>query len=330
MPHLHIIRAGKPAAYPDQAIYAEFAARRFGLVFTLLDGESGLAFSVKSQNRRMVFGGGRGSYFPQNNATASTLAADKYLSAVVLEAADIATLGGAYVFLNARHRAHRSPGHERADAIARFHALGGKAFVKPLAGSRGDFAQRIDDETALRLYLDEVARYYDSVIVQEIVEGDEYRIFVLDDAVLYSARKQVPVVIGDGASTLRKLLHARDAALTAHGISSVAIDEGLDVVPAPGERRIVPGRMNRSAGGGMILADPPDGAADLAIKALQALGLRAGGVDLFTGIDADVSMRVIEINANPSIRFLEDAGRDDLILEIWRHTFTAMGLLDES
>ena len=38
-------------------------------------------------------------------------------------------------------------------------------------------------------------------------------------------------------------------------------------------------------------------------------------------------MRVIEVNANPSIRFLEQCGREDLILKIWRHTFTAMGLL---
>jgi hypothetical protein len=38
-------------------------------------------------------------------------------------------------------------------------------------------------------------------------------------------------------------------------------------------------------------------------------------------------MAVIEINANPSIRFLEDSAREDLILTIWRHTFTSVGLL---
>jgi hypothetical protein len=36
---------------------------------------------------------------------------------------------------------------------------------------------------------------------------------------------------------------------------------------------------------------------------------------------------VIEVNANPSIRLLEDSDRPDLILQIWRHTFSAMGLL---
>ena len=38
-------------------------------------------------------------------------------------------------------------------------------------------------------------------------------------------------------------------------------------------------------------------------------------------------MRVIEVNANPSIRLLEESNRSDLILKIWHHTFSAMGLL---
>ena len=33
------------------------------------------------------------------------------------------------------------------------------------------------------------------------------------------------------------------------------------------------------------------------------------------------AMRVIEVNANPSIRLLEESGRGDLILKIWHHTF---------
>ena len=36
---------------------------------------------------------------------------------------------------------------------------------------------------------------------------------------------------------------------------------------------------------------------------------------------------IIEVNANPSIRLLEQSGRGDLILKIWHHTFSTMGLL---
>ncbi len=68
---------------------------------------------------------------------------------------------------------------------------------------------------------------------------------------------------------------------------------------------------------------------DIARRAVEALGLRAGAVDLFADIGDDpAAMRVIEVNANPSIRFLEDSGRSDLILRIWRHTFASLDLLD--
>ena len=39
------------------------------------------------------------------------------------------------------------------------------------------------------------------------------------------------------------------------------------------------------------------------------------------------AIEIIEVNSNPSIRLLEDSDRGDLILKIWHHTFSAMGLL---
>ena len=66
----------------------------------------------------------------------------------------------------------------------------------------------------------------------------------------------------------------------------------------------------------------------LAKNAARAVGLRVAAVDLFTDIGGDPeAMAVIEVNSNPSIRLLEQSGRGDLILKIWHHTFTAMGLL---
>jgi hypothetical protein len=72
--------------------------------------------------------------------------------------------------------------------------LGGAAFVKPLTGSRGDFAQAVHGEAALVRYFDDVVKYYDAILIQPIVEGTEYRVFLLDDDVLYSARKYRPSV----------------------------------------------------------------------------------------------------------------------------------------
>ncbi|MBR1155168.1 RimK family alpha-L-glutamate ligase [Bradyrhizobium sp. JYMT SZCCT0428] len=325
-------RQGKPGFYPDQSIYAEFACAEFGLTFRDLDGGSGLIFSIASKAKSLHFGAGRCSWYPQNNATASTLASDKYFTGKVLEEAGVRTIGGEYFFLHDRYRAHRPLGHERDDALAYFRKLGAAAFVKPLTGSRGDFAQRVQDEAALTRYLDDVAKYYDAVLIQPVVEGVEFRIFLLDDDALYCARKYPPFVRGDGVYTLRELFTAHNDALRARGLSPVSpgdSDSSLDAVLAKDERRDIPGRMNLSAGGTMVLeAAPSEAAVTLAKKATSALGLRVAAVDLFAGIGGEPgAATVIEVNSNPSIRLLEESDRGDLILKIWHHTFSSMGLL---
>ncbi len=45
-------------------------------------------------------------------------------------------------------------------------------------------------------------KYYDAVLIQPIVEGSEYRVFLLDDDVLYCARKHPPSVTGDGVHSV--------------------------------------------------------------------------------------------------------------------------------
>lgn len=327
-------RKSRPAPYPDQAIHAEFACSRFGLTFEEIDGGTGLVFRVSSATASRYFGGGRCSAFPQNDATAATLATDKYFTNRILEQAGIATLGGRYFFLHARHQAYRQPGHERSDALAYFATLNHSAFVKPLHGSRGDFAQPIAGAQALSRYLDEVSQYYDSVLIQPIVTGNEYRIFLLDQEVVYIARKHPPFIVGDGVHSVRELIAAHNRVLQSHGLSPVSAECGdaalAETILTVGQRHQISGRMNRSAGGTMSFATPQhfQAARTLAQRASQALGLRAAAVDIFTEIGGDpAAMAVIEINANPSIRFLEDSDRADLILQIWHHTFTSIGLL---
>ena len=120
MRNLEEFRSGKPAAYPDQSVYAAYACAEFGLDFTDIDAGTGLVFSVSSATRSLHFGAGRCSWYPQNDATASTLASDKYFAGRILAQAGVAAFGGEYFFLHDRHRAHRPAGHERGDALAHF------------------------------------------------------------------------------------------------------------------------------------------------------------------------------------------------------------------
>lgn len=333
MRNLQEFRAGKPASYPDQAVYAAYASAEFGLGFDDIDGGTGLAFRVASPTKTAYFGAGRCSWYPQNNATAATLASDKYFASRILEDAGITTLGGNYYFLSTRHRALRPAGHERDDAFDYFRQLNGSAFLKPLTGSRGDFAQAISDEASLGRYLDTVAPHYDAVLMQPLVSGSEYRIFLLDGEVVYSVSKFPPSLEGDGSRRVRDLLFAHNAALKSRGLS--AIDPAtlphaeLDIILPTGERWEIPGRMNLSAGGRMAFASPDAGALTMAREAVRALGLRAAAVDLYADLRGNPkSAAVIEVNSNPSIRLLEELQRVDLILKIWRHAFSAVGLLD--
>jgi hypothetical protein len=334
MRNVREFRAGKAAFYPDQAVYAAYACAEFGLSFEDLDGGTGLVFRVSADRRSIHFGAGRCCWYPQNNATSTTLAVDKYFANRILDAAGIATLGGDYFFLSEFHRSHRPAGHEREDAFAYFRKLNGAAFVKPLTGSRGDFAQRLHGEAALDRYLVEVARHYDSVLIQPIAAGCEYRIFLLDDEIAYCVRKSPPFLLGDGVRSIRDLLIAHNAELRARGLSSIAVtaieEFSLDDVLPAGKRRELPGRMNLSAGGTMTFEAPgSEAACAMARCAARLLGLRVAAVDLFADIDGKADeVRIIEVNSNPSIRLLEESGRDDLILKIWRHTFSAVGLLD--
>jgi hypothetical protein len=333
MRNLQEFRAGKPATYPDQAVYAAYASAELGLDFEGIDGDAGLVFRVASKARAVYFGAGRCSWYPQNNATAATLASDKYFANCILRDAGIANLGGNYFFLGTRHRALRPAGHERADAVEYWKKLGGSAFAKPLTGSRGDFAQAIGDETALARYLDEVAASYDAVLLQPVVGGREYRVFLLDDEVIYCARKFPPAFEGDGTHCVRDLLIEHNATLRARGLSTidptVIARADLDHVLPAGERWEIAGRTNLSAGGHMAFASPDPAVLETARKAARALGLRAAAVDLFTDIGGDPDeVAIIEVNSNPSIRLLEELQRPDLILKIWRHAFSAVGLVD--
>jgi hypothetical protein len=333
MQDLRELRAGKPAYYPDQAVYAAFACAEFGLDFEDVGGGTGLIFRVASESKAVYFGAGRCSWYPQNNAAAATLASDKYFANRILEYSNIAALGGDYFFLSDRHRGLRPAGHERADAFGTFKKLNQSAFLKPLTGSRGDFAQAIHDEAMLARYLDEVAVHYDAVLMQPIVRGIEYRIFLLDEEVVYSARKFPPALEGDGTRSVRNLLDAHNAALKARGLSAIdpaAIAPGdLGRVLPAGERWEIPGRTNLSVGGHMEFGSPNPTALAMARNAVRALGLRAAAVDLFTDIGGNPDVvAIIEVNSNPSIRLLETLQRPDLILKIWRHTFSAIGLIN--
>lgn len=323
--------------YPAQTRYVRRACEALGLRFADLDQGGGYLYAISDGRHEIVSGSGPICAYPLNSAPAYGVSRDKHHTNAVLARAGLPTIPEEIFFLDARRAKLRPPGRERADALAAFARMAHPVFCKPNQGSHGDFAEIASDETAFRDYVERVSKRYDTILLQPVLAGDEYRIFCLDGETLFATRKAEFTLSGDGEKTLRELVHAHNAPLVDIGISPV--DEGAalasaaahhnlaaDHVPARGEKLILPGRRNLTAGSDVadFTTEVPPPLAILALGAAKAIGLRVAGVDIF-----DVSparnlseLVVIEVNGNPGMQSLEAVGRDDLIDEIWRTILT--------
>jgi hypothetical protein len=323
------LRAGKPMPYPDQALYLESACAHHGVPFAVLDGDGGTLVRIGEGPRGCVIATtGRTCVYPPNSASAMAIATDKHFTRLALDAWGVANLGGEVFFLDARMKNMRRPGHEIENAHALMAARGYRAFCKPLAGSRGDFAERISSRRAFEDWFARVGRVHDAILIQDVFEGEEYRVFLVDDDVIFAMQRFAPVLHGDGVRTLRALHEAFAAKQMAAGLSPSVLPASRDAsaVLAEGETVTLADRRNASAGApGRLVDDAPPDVLRLARDAREAVGLRVTGVDVMVTRDAT---RIIEVNGNPAIASLEALGREDLILRLWGEVFVRMGLID--
>ncbi len=311
-------------AYPEQALYVSRVCTQLGLTFTDLNDGNGYLFSVSDGARRFVSGAGAICSYPLNSASAYAVSRDKAHTAAALNAAGVPTIPGALYFVTSHFAALRPAGHEASDAIAAFAAYGRPMFCKPNMGARGDFAEIVGWVEGFRAYIERVRDRYDAILLQPVIDGDEYRVFCIDGQPVFVTAKGGFTLTGDGVRTLGALLREQNAMLVAAGISPFdeTVLPGAARVPVNGEIVALPGRRNLSAGGGIagFSTDVPRALADIASRAAEAVGLRVSGVDIFDVSPArDLSdLTVIEVNGNPSIASLSRIGRDDLVDRIWQ------------
>ena len=312
---------------PDPARYAMDAAAAIGADYADLDESRGYLFRVSKNGRRVVAGAGGISSFPINSATAFTLSRDKAHTKSVLRSVGLPVIEGGLFFAHSLRAGLRGPGREVDDARAFAAQLGYPVFAKPNQGSRGNFAEILADDAAMQDYAKRVAVEFESFLIEPVMRGPEHRVLIHDGAVVFHAMKQAPALLGDGHRTAQRLLSQLNEELAGTGVSpwpaSVLAIAGRDPasIPARGERILLPGRRNLSAVGEIesFSDSAPPVLANLAAKAVAALGLRIGAVDLFDlSPRGDLSQPVIiEVNGNPGLKTLELAGRSDLIRKIW-------------
>jgi glutathione synthase/RimK-type ligase-like ATP-grasp enzyme len=311
-------------AYPEQALYVSRVCAELGLIFTDLNDGNGYLFSVSDGVHRFVSGAGAICSYPLNSASAYAISRDKAHTAAALKTSGVPAIPGELYFVTDHFAALRPTGHEIGDAVAAFAACGKPMFCKPNMGARGDFAEIVTNVDAFRGYIDRVRTRYDAILLQPVIDGDEYRVFCIDGRPVFVTAKAGFTLTGDGARTLGALLREQNDALVAAGISPFdpsVLPGDPNRVPVAGKVIVLPGRRNLSAGGGIATfsTDVPPRLAELTRQAADAVGLRVAGVDIFdVSPGRDLSdLTVIEVNGNPSIASLSRIGRDDLVDRIW-------------
>ncbi len=310
------------------ARYAAHTAKVCGFAFRSLDGDDGYLFEVSDGPRRAEFAAGAATPYALNNARAAAIARDKAFCAAVLRARAVPVLPGEMFFVTPRWAEMRHPGREPQDALDFAGRASYPLFCKPVSASNGLFAEVIDSVDAFASYMERVAREHFAILVQPYVSAPEYRVFMLQGQALFSYRKHLPQVIGDGLRSFSELVAAlpREAGappLRPRGRDASGHAITPDEIVAPDATIMLEGPANRAAGGRASALE--DGARDdlarLALAATNAIGLGLAGVDMFDH-PADGPV-VIEVNSNPMIATLEDHGRWDLIEAIWRANFAA-------
>lgn len=318
--------ASPPAPLPDSARYARDAAEAIGARFEDLDQGGGYLFRISKGERFVLAGAGAVCAFPVNSASAFGVSRDKAHTKSVLRSVEIPVIPGGLFFSHARQAALRGPGREAADALAFAARQGYPVFCKPNSGSRGNYAEIVRSEADLQDYLGRVARDFETFLIEPVVHGVEHRVLVHDGRARFHSIKSEPALIGDGRSTVLGLLAALNRSIATAGVSPYApsaLDDREDPngVPALGVRIPMRGRRNLSAQGFVesTRVDVPARLAAIAIRAVAAIGLRLGAVDLFDLSTAgDLSdLVVIEVNGNPGLSTLERAGHMDVIRAIW-------------
>lgn len=208
-----------------------------------------------------------------------------------------------------------------------FLALEKPLVVKPTHGNQGNaISIGISDQESYRHAIQKALDFNNDkdagVIVEQLCQGQEYRILTTREKVLGVLYRMPANVVGDGEHTIQELLDSKNADprrgddLT-FALFTIKIDDEvhktleeqhltLDSVPAENERVFLRKVSNIAKGGDSI--DVTDtthqSVKDIALKAINAIpGLDFAGVDLMTtNIEREQTPdthTIIEINSSP-------------------------------
>lgn len=249
-----------------------------------------------------------------NPAAAALVARDKALTKFYLRRLRYPVIPGQLFFSDAVCRTISS---RRGRASARSYArrLGYPIIVKPNGGAGGDRVELVAASEELDGALERAFSLAGDALVERYVPGlRDYRLLLLDGALLLAYERRPFSVTGDGRSSIRQLVtrDRRQRTARAGRPDMGAIERSLDrrglrwsAIPRRGEAVRLLDVANLTQGGTAVEVTGvvAPGIARLAAEATRDLGLRYCGVDILTRDIrvASSDLYILELNASPTI-----------------------------
>ncbi|MEI8130619.1 MAG: cyanophycin synthetase [bacterium] len=274
---------------------------------------------------QITFKSGRKSYFRYNTLDlnpvgASDIAKDKDYASIFMKRLGYSVVPNSKAFFSKEWAEAIGSTHKNIDAAYIFaQKIGFPVVVKPNSGSQGSGVSLVHNKKELYQAMRSIFKRDRVALVQKALQGKDYRIVVLDDRVI-SAYERIPLnVLGDGKSTIEKLLKEKQRKfIVEHRDTQIKMtDPRIKIklehqgktfrsVPAHGERVYLLDNANLSTGGDSIDVTEkihPD-FKKVAVRLTRDMNLRLCGVDIM--IDGDISQSpkkywVLEINAAPGL-----------------------------
>jgi D-alanine-D-alanine ligase-like ATP-grasp enzyme len=205
--------------------------------------------------------------------------------------------------------------------------VGLPVFVKPNSGSQGIGAALVCNKREFYRAMRFIFHRDRVALVQKPVIGKDYRVVVLDDRVI-SAYQRIPLsVVGNGKSSIQKLLEKKQRQFSASSRDTkIKMDDprireklkhqglNMEFIPARGERVYLLDNANLSSGGDSIdvTGQIHFEFKKIAIQLTKDMGLRLCGVDLM--VSGDISQWpetywVLEVNSAPGLDHYVKIGR---------------------
>ena len=258
------------------------------------------------------------------SAIAESIAQDKELTKKLLHAAGVAVPIG-------------RPVDDEDDAWKAAQEIGLPVVVKPQDGNQGKgISVNLTSEDQVRKAYQVAVSFFDDIMVEKYLPGHDWRVLVIGDKLIAAARRDPPLVIGDGKHTVRELVDIVNSdprrsdghatSLTKIRFDDIAIarlaEQGYnaDSVPARGARVVLRNNANLSTGGTAtdVTDDVHPDLAAAAVTAAQTVGLDIAGIDVVCDTILkpleDQGGGIVEVNAAPGLRMHLDPsfgkGRD--------------------